>query len=308
MKYLVTGGAGFIGSHLCESLIQNGDTVTVIDDLSSGFISNLIKHKNLHLIAKQLQSIKEDEVAEINGIFHLAAQASVPVSINDFYTSSTNNLQSSFKVFDIARKLQIPVVYASSSAIYGNLPLGDEHKLKYDILSPYALDKLCLEQYAQLAFDLYKVGSVGLRFFNVYGPRQDPKSPYSGVISIFIERFINKESIRVNGGHQTRDFVYVKDIANTIIQSMSALHSEQSCFTLNVGTGNAISVDDLYDRLAEIFNYKPPKEYFPLDKTDPERSGGNFEKLSRQLGINNKTFTQIDKGLLETVNYYTNND
>lgn len=308
MKYLITGGAGFIGSHLCESLIQNGDTVVVVDDLSSGFKSNLIEDKGLHLIVKQIQSIEEEEIGEINGIFHLAAQASVPVSIDDFYASSTNNLQSSFRVFDIARKLQIPVVYASSSAIYGNLPLGDDSKLNFDILSPYALDKLCLEQYAQLAYDLYDVGSVGLRFFNVYGPKQDPKSPYSGVISIFIERFINKEALRVNGGYQTRDFVYVKDIVATIMQSMNTLHSENKCITLNVGTGNAISVDDLYDRLTEIFKYNPKKEYYPLDKSDPERSGGNFEKLSTLLGINNEIFTPIENGLLETVNYYTNND
>ena len=182
MKYIVTGGAGFIGSHLCEALIKQNNKVIAIDDLSSGFKNNLLEDKRLNLIVDKVQDVDFKQFTDIVGIFHLAAQASVPISVEDFYLSSVNNLQSSLWVFELARKLNIPVVYASSSAIYGNLPIGDDILNKFEIISPYAQDKLTLEHYAQLCFNLYNVSSVGLRFFNVYGPKHDPKSPYSGVI------------------------------------------------------------------------------------------------------------------------------
>ncbi|MCX6250392.1 MAG: NAD-dependent epimerase/dehydratase family protein [Bacteroidetes bacterium] len=307
MKFLVTGGAGFIGSHLCEALINQNITVIVIDDLSSGFENNLVKDDNLDLITDKIQNVRLEAFSNITGIFHLAAQASVPVSIKEFYSSSLNNLQSTLRVFDIARELKIPVVFASSSAIYGNLPLGDDSTGIYEILSPYAQDKLTMEHYAKLCYDLYNIGSIGLRFFNVYGPKQDPKSPYSGVISIFMDKFINHEKVVINGGYQTRDFVYVKDVVDVMIKSMHILLTEKKCMNINVGTGNAISIDCLYEKLAEIFNYRPEIIHRELDHSDPERSDGSFENLLTKLSINNNDFISIEKGLLETVNYYTKN-
>lgn len=308
MKYLVTGGAGFIGSHLTDTLVASGDEVVVVDDLSAGFKRNLSLQEGLKIIIDKVQCLSQDQFSDIDGIFHMAAQASVPVSVEEFYYSSTNNLQSTFWVYDLARKLDVPVVYASSSAIYGNLPLGNDSIEKFEILSPYALDKLTMEQYANLCSSIYNIGSIGLRFFNVYGPRQDPKNPYSGVISIFIDRFKNKQKVIINGGYQTRDFIYIKDIVYTIIKSMNLLRKNKKCLFINIGTGYAITINDLYNKLTEIFDYSPLIEYRPLEKSDPERSDGVFDKLKQDLNIDNSTFTPIEEGLRETVKYFLNNE
>ena len=198
MKYLVTGGAGFIGSHLTEYLLENNHLVICVDDFSSGLKSNLYKHKNLTIIEEKIQSFNINSINDIDGIFHLAAQASVPFSIDNFYLSSRNNILSSLRIWDYVKQNRIPIVYASSSAVYGNLPLGDDRRNEYDILSPYAQDKLTMEDYANMSWKIFKTPSIGLRFFNVYGPKQDPSNPYSGVISIFIDRLLKEKPITVN--------------------------------------------------------------------------------------------------------------
>lgn len=308
MNYIVTGGAGFIGSHLSEQLVKEKNKVIVIDDLSTGFESNLITHPDLQLIVKKVQDLPVDQFNDLSGIFHLAAQTSVPLSVEEFHSSSLNNLQSTLWVFELARQLNIPLVYASSSAIYGNLPMGDDSIDKFEILSPYAQDKLTQEHYAEMCFNLYKINSVGLRFFNVYGPKQDPKSPYSGVISIFLDKFMNKEDVIINGGYQTRDFIYVNDIVETIIKSMNILRNDNKCVAVNVGTGTSISIDTLYKKFVDIFKYEPRVIYKPLDKSDPERSDGKFEILKKELNIDYTNFTKVEEGLRNTVNYYLNNE
>ena len=156
MKYLVTGGAGFIGSNLTDELLKSDCEVIVVDDLSSGYEGNLESHPNLQLLKTKIQDTDSGCFKGINGIFHLAAQASVPISITDFYSSSLNNIDSSLKIFEYAKIYNVPVVYASSSAIYGNLPVGDDEKQIYEILSPYAQDKLTIEKYAKLFYDIYQ--------------------------------------------------------------------------------------------------------------------------------------------------------
>jgi len=306
MKYLVTGGAGFIGSHLVENLLLNNHTVLCVDDLSSGFLSNLPKSDALDFINSKIQSINKDNVSQIDGIFHLAAQASVPKSIDDFYHSSTNNMQGTFKVWELAHKLAVPVVYASSSAVYGNLPVGDDLEEKYDILSPYAQDKLSMEHYAYMAWKVYNTSSMGLRFFNVYGPRQDPSNPYSGVISIFIDRLLNGLTVTVNGGYQTRDFVYVRDVVNSLIGSMLLLHNERICDSFNVGKGISITIDQLLQSLSNIIDVKPTVIRAKLPKGDPERSGGIYTKLKKYVNTSTDKFTTIEEGLIKTVEYIKN--
>ncbi len=304
MRYLVTGGAGFVGSNLAEQLIKEGHEIIIVDDLSSGFLKNLPGDLNFHFIKARIQDINIEKFKNIEGIFHLAAQASVPVSIDNFYSSSINNLASSIYVFEIAKTLNIPVVYASSSAIYGNLPIGDDEKNEFDILSPYALDKLSIEEYAHLCFRLYNVSSVGIRFFNVYGPKQDPKNPYSGVISIFIDSFIHKKPVVINGGYQTRDFIYIKDIVNFLIKSMQRAMLYKQYEFFNAGTGVEITINDLFKKLVDIFNFKPKIIRESLPKGDPVRSSGTYKKLTKLLNINPEDFTKIAIGLNETVNYF----
>ena len=305
MRYLVTGGAGFIGSHLIDKLISLNYEVVCIDDLSSGYEHNLSNSNLLQFINKRIQDINLDELDErIEGIFHLAAQTSVPLSIEEFYSSSSNNLLGTLKVWDIAKYFDIPIVYASSSAVYGNLPLGDDEIDVYDIMCPYAQDKLTMEDYARLCWTLYNIPSMGLRFFNVYGPRQDPTNAYSGVISIFIDRLLKDRDITVNGGYQTRDFIYVEDIVNVLNESMVKLFNNKMCDAVNVGTGISISVNQLLAALSSSMNKKPTVILKDLPPGDPERSMGKYEKLDRIFNIDRKTFYNLNEGLEKTIIYF----
>ena len=302
MTFLITGGAGFIGSHLVHRLIERNCNIIVIDDLSSGHLSNINELDKIQFIENKVQSNEIDDLSDIDGIFHLAAQASVPVSIDKFYSSSSNNLLSSIRVFNLAKKFRIPVVYASSSAIYGNLSLGDDSKNNFEILSPYALDKLTMEKYASMMYDVYDVKSIGLRFFNVYGPNQDPSNPYSGVISIFIDQILKGNTITVNGGYQTRDFVYVEDVVDVMLKSMETLHESDICEFFNVGTGKSTSINELLNIIKDILNADPQIIKKELPKGDPEKSEGTYEKVRDILDIDLAKFVTLENGLEKTIN------
>mgnify|MGYP001312999816 FL=1 len=303
MKYLVTGGAGFIGSHLLEAITLNDDSVICIDDLSTGYLSNIVDNKNIKFINEKVEDTEIESISGIDGIFHLAAQASVPISIDNYYDSSSNNLMGMLKIWELGRKLNVPIIYASSSAVYGNLPIGDDTLGTYDLISPYALDKLTMENYAKLCWEIYGVPSVGLRFFNVYGPRQDPSSPYSGVISIFIDRLIKKEKVVVNGGYQKRDFIYVDDIVSTMKNCMDVLLHEPNMEVFNVGTGRSVTVDFLLDALSKILKVTPDVVLEELPEGDPENSSGTFEKLNNFLDLTNPRHINLEEGLRKTVDY-----
>ena len=195
MEILVTGGAGFIGSHLCEHLVEEGHQITVVDDLSSGDKSNLCSIIDvIDFYEGKIEVFDFSKLSNIDAVVHLAAQVSVPVSIDDFGRSSSSNLLGTIKVIDFCSSSQLPLVYASSSALYGNLELGDDSSSTVDLLSPYGADKYVMEIYAKVAYKLYKLSSIGLRFYNVYGPRQDPSNAYSGVISIFSDQLLREKS------------------------------------------------------------------------------------------------------------------
>lgn len=300
-KFLVTGGCGFIGSHLVEHLIQAGHLVTVIDDLSTGDRSNLADAGPVDaLIEKRVEDIDLFEFAGFDGVFHLAAQASVPLSVKNFYTSSTSNLLSTLKVIDYCSTYNIPLVYASSSAVYGNMPVGDECG-GVDLLSPYSADKIMAEIYCDVANKLYGLRSYGLRFFNVYGPRQDPKNPYSGVISIFANRILMGEPITINGGHQTRDFIYVKDIVRGIWNSYEYLLKYSVSTYSNVLTGHSISIDELANILMSLAGNKVEKRYQKLPPGDPEKSLGKIEKFREQLRM--ADFVELEHGLRQVLTW-----
>ena len=285
MRFLVTGGAGFIGSHIVEGLLSLGHEAVVVDDLSSGYLHNLqCNSPHCRIQEGAIQDLNKDHLGDIHGIFHMAAQTSVPLSIERPYVSSANNILSTLAVFEIAKGSNVPVIYASSSAVYGNLPNGDDKASLVDLTSPYAVDKLAAEHYANVAHQLHGVRSVGLRFFNVYGPRQDPSNPYSGVIAIFVARAAMNKKIIVNGGHQTRDFVYVKNVAGMAIQAMHSAIANDVCEQVNVCTGESISIDRLLGTILTIVNTTPEIEYRELTPGDPEVSLGTHEKMISFFG------------------------
>lgn len=299
--FLVTGGCGFIGSHLVERLDADNFSTIVVDDLSSGYRENLAAcSRRVQLHISTVEELDFDGLGQIDGVFHLAAQASVPYSIDNFYESTSTNLRSTVKVIDYCSRYRVSLVYASSSAVYGNLPLGAEQS-GVDLLSPYATDKLVAEIYCAMAHKLYMLRSYGLRFFNVYGPRQDPKSPYSGVISIFADRMLKNLPIYINGGYQTRDFIYVKDVVEGLLQASQYLQANNVATYSNLLTGSSVSIDYLSSRLAEILNVVPERIYRELPPGDPETSLGTTDRMIQQLGVSE--MTPLLAGLNTTVDW-----
>jgi UDP-glucose 4-epimerase len=248
--YLVTGGAGFIGSHLCEALLARGDRVRVLDDLSTGKRENLLP--GVELIEGDVAdaAIVRRAVDGVAGCFHLAAIASVERGVNDWLGTHRANLTGGITVFDAVRRSKCPVVYASSAAVYGDaatLPIAESTPCRP--LSAYGADKYGCELHARVASHVHGIPTVGLRFFNIYGPRQDPSSPYSGVISIFCERIRRGAPVNVFGdGNQTRDFVYVSDVVTALLAAMQLRPSDAPVY--NVCTEWASSVLDLARAIA----------------------------------------------------------
>ena len=307
MKILVTGAAGFIGSNICDDLFDNGHNIIAIDNFSSGKKSNLsliLDKIELHNI--NIEDFDFSKLSGVDAVVHLAAQASVPLSVANFYESSSSNLLGTLKVIEHCRVSQIPLIYASSSAVYGNLELGDDKSEEIDLLSPYATDKFAMEIYAKTANKLYQLSSVGLRFFNVYGPRQDPNSPYSGVISIFSDRMLKGQGIVINGGHQTRDFVFVKDVVNTIYQAITLASNKTVCEVSNVLTGRSVTINFLADKMMDIIDVEVDKKYNNLSLGDPEKSEGAVVKMVKLFSNEIDQFTTLEKGLEETIQYIRN--
>jgi len=304
MKYLVTGGAGFIGSHLVELLIKNNHKVVCVDDLSTGYQSNLSSViDKIDFYEEKIELFDFNKLSDIGAIVHLAAQASVPLSITNFSDSSSSNLLSAIKVIDYCRLHHIPLVYASSSAIYGNLEFGNDEIDNIDLLSPYATDKYTMELYSKTAHKIYQLSSVGLRFFNVYGPRQDPGSPYSGVISIFADKLLKEQNITINGGYQTRDFIYVKDVTNIIYRAITLASKNSICETSNVLTGKSVTIDELAEKMMKIIDVKVKVSYQSLTAGDPKQSNGSSKKMIRLFKVKPDDFTKLNNGLISTVDF-----
>ena len=305
MKYLVTGGAGFIGSHLVELLIENNYEVVCVDDLSTGYKSNLSSViQKIDFYEEKIELFDFNKLSDIDAIVHLAAQPSVPLSITNFSDSSSSNLLGAIKVIDHCRLHNIPLVYASSSAIYGNFEFGNDEIENVDLLSPYATDKYAMELYSTTAHKIYQLSSVGLRFFNVYGPRQDPSSPYSGVISIFADKLLKGQNITINGGHQTRDFIYVKDVVNIIYSAIILASKNSICEISNILTGESITIDELAEKMMKIIDVNVEVNYQSLPVGDPAQSNGSSKKMTKLFSVELDKFTKLDKGLVNTVQFF----
>ncbi len=261
MTYLVTGGAGFIGSHVVDALIERGDRVRVFDNLATGVRANV--HRDAEFVAGDVRDAAAVAAAGrgVDGIFHFAALPSVPLSIEQPQESHDVNATGTLNVLVAARDAGVRrVILASSSAIYGDadrLPVSEDAPLRPK--SPYALHKLIGESYARLAHELWNLESVCLRFFNVYGPRMSPTSGYAGVVAVFLRQRQQGEPLTVAGdGSQTRDFVYVADVAQACLAAMER-STVGAAEPLNIGMGTGTSVRQLADLIGGPCVAMPPR-------------------------------------------------
>lgn len=298
MHVLVTGGAGFIGSHTAGCLLDAGHRVTVLDNLSSGKRENLPESPQLRLVVGDISdpAAVAEAIEGCDRVLHLAAQVSVAASVEAPVPSCRDNIFGFVNVLDHARRKGITrMVYASSAAVYGQpaeLPLNESSPTAPS--SPYGLEKLVDDQYAALAKELYGMNMLGMRYFNVYGPKQDPSSPYSGVISLFVDRLRRGETLNVHGdGGQTRDFVYVGDVARI---NAAALAGDIDG-VMNVGTGNSGTLLELIEVLGEIANTQPVVNHGPSRQGDIRHSATSVERLRQTLAT--FPFTPLREGLNE---------
>jgi UDP-glucose 4-epimerase len=287
--YLVTGGCGFIGSHLCDALLARGDGVRILDDMSTGKLENKPAAADLLQGDVADPALVARAMAGIDGCFHLAAVASVERGNIDWLGTHRANLTGAITIFDAAQRAvpgrTVPVVYASSAAVYGDnadVPLAETAATRP--LSAYGADKLGCELHARVAAHVHGVPAVGMRFFNVFGPRQDPKSPYSGVISVFCDRLRAGRGITIYGdGKQVRDFVYVGDIVRALLAAMASKPAGSTVF--NVCTGRATSVLDLAHTIAKLCGVTPDITFGPARAGDARVSLGNPARLADELGV-----------------------
>jgi UDP-glucose 4-epimerase len=278
-RYLVTGGCGFIGSHLAERLIALGHAVRILDDLSTGHIGNAPVGADLLIGDVADEALVRDALRDVDGCYHLAATASVVRCNAEALASNHVNLRGTLTVLAAAARSRIPTVYASSAAVYGAnpaVPLCETGDTKP--LSVYAADKLACELHAAVANHLHGLPSVGLRLFNVYGPRQDPASSYSGVITIFAECLKRGRKITVFGdGNQVRDFVFVGDVVEIFIEAMAGCHS--GAFVCNVCTGEGTTVLALAELLATVAGVPARIAFAPPRAGDVRMSIGDPRRL-----------------------------
>jgi UDP-glucose 4-epimerase len=285
-SYLVTGGCGFIGSHLADALVARGHRVRIFDDLSTGKRANAPTNAEV-VVGDVADGAGVRRAMEgVDGCFHLAAIASVPKSVAAWWPTHRVNLGGTINVLEAAHaKGGPPVVYASSAAVYGDnpaLPLGESAGLVPQ--SPYGADKAASELQAHAAFSVRGIPSTGLRFFNVFGPRQDPASPYSGVISIFAERLLAGEPLTVFGdGEQSRDFVFVADVVAALLLAMD--RQEKSARVYNVARGEAVTLLRLVAALERVTGRKADVRHEPPRTGDVRHSVGDVRRIRESLGF-----------------------
>jgi UDP-glucose 4-epimerase len=303
---LVTGGAGFIGSHLVEALLAEKCRVTVLDNLSSGRLSNLEAVKDrirFHQGDIQDQQLVLDLSKNCELIFHLAAEVSVPRTIENPLESAKVNEIGTISVLEAARRNRITrLVFSSSCAVYGEgVPDPKTERMEPEPLSPYAVQKLTGEFYAGLYRRLYGLETVCLRYFNVYGPRQDPSSPYSGVISIFLDRAVAaKQPIIYGDGNQYRDFVFVKDVVRANLLAATATKVGEQVF--NIGTGQFVRINQLWNVVQKLSGISIEPDFRPMRPGDIQESVANIDRARSVLGF--RPAHELEKALQKTLDWY----
>lgn len=283
--YLVTGGCGFIGSHLTDFLLAEGHQVRVLDDLSSGHMHNVNPACEVRVGDVTDLSVVRACMEDVDGCFHLAAVASVQRSNEDWARTHQINLTGSVNVFEAARPKKVPVVYASSAAVYGDnaeMPLRESSGVRP--LTAYGADKLGSELHARVAALMHAIPTVGMRFFNVFGPRQDPSSPYSGVISIFVDKLTKRQPLTIFGdGEQTRDFIYVADVVRFLAAAMEKADTTHQVF--NVCTGESVTINQMARMLTSLADHSASIRHQKARQGDIRVSVGNPAKANGLLGV-----------------------
>ena len=303
--YLVTGGAGFIGSHLCEELVRRGERVRVVDNLITGKRQNLAHLPQVEFMEGDLADIDVARRAAhgIEYVLHQAAIPSVPRSVDDPLTSNRANIDASVNILVAARDANVKrLVYAGSSSAYGNSEvLPKVETMPTAPLSPYALQKLVAEQYCQMFTTLYGFETVTIRYFNVFGPRQDPSSPYSGVISLFISALCDGRCPTIYGdGEQTRDFTYVANVVDGVLRACHAPGASGE--VINVATAGRISLNQLFAIVKREVGSSLEPDYSNPRAGDVRDSQADIGKAQRLLGY--RPIVGFEEGLGRTVKWY----
>jgi nucleoside-diphosphate-sugar epimerase len=315
-SYLVTGGAGFIGSHLVEELLRRGHRVRIVDNFVTGKHDNIdaavtaARASTLELHAPELitgdladEAVARQAVAGVDVVLHQAAIPSVPRSVKDPITSNRANIDATLNVLVAARDAGVKrVVYAGSSSAYGDTPTLPKHEeMAPNPLSPYALQKLVGEQYMTMFTRLYGLETVTIRYFNVFGPRQDPGSAYSGVISRFLLALTEGEPPVIFGdGEQTRDFTYVANVVDGVLRAAEA--SDAAGEVINVATGGRISLNQLLHTLQRLTGDTGAARYEPARAGDVRDSQADIAKAERLLGY--RPLVLLDDGLQRTLAWF----
>jgi nucleoside-diphosphate-sugar epimerase len=303
--YLVTGGAGFIGSHLATELIRRGHRVRVADSLITGKRSNLDHVPEVEFLQGDLADLEFAQQAAqgCDYVLHQAAIPSVPRSVKDPIASNRANVDATLNILVAARDAGVRrLVFAGSSSVYGNTAALPKHEaMPAHPLSPYALQKLVGEQYLQMFTALYRFETVSIRYFNVFGPRQDPSSPYSGVISVFATALLENRSPTIYGdGEQTRDFTYVANVVDGVLRACEA--AKASGEVINVATGGRISLNRLFSAMRDVIGVDVEPTYLEARQGDVRDSQADIGKAKTLLEY--EPIVSFEDGLKDTIQWY----
>jgi len=301
----VTGGAGFIGSHLAEALAGRGHTVRVVDNLVGGKRANLAHVAGVEFLEGDLADmpVAEHAVRGVDYVLHQAAIPSVPRSVADPVTSNRANITATLNVLVAARDARVKrLVYAGSSSAYGNAATLPKHEdMPPNPLSPYALQKVVGEQYCRMFTQLYGLETVSIRYFNVFGPRQDPGSPYSGVISLFSTALLEGRPPTIYGdGEQTRDFTYVTNVVDGVLRACDAPNVAGEW--INVATGGRISLNELLRVMQQIVGTSLQPVYAETRQGDVQDSQADITKARTRLGY--EPTVDLEEGLRRTLDWF----
>ena len=311
-RILVTGGAGFIGSHIADRLLKEGFEVTVIDNLDTGRLENIANHqdkKEFNFIKGDIRdfNLVKETIQDMDAVFHEAALASVTLSVEKPLLTNDINVTGTLNVLKAASDLHVKrFIFASSAAVYGNAvsPLKRED-MTTNPTSPYGVSKLAAEVYVRLFCKVYGLETVALRYFNVYGPKQrfDIQCAYGGAITIFTNRLLRNKSPLIYGdGEQTRDFVYIQDVVEANMLALKSRDAAGEVF--NVGTGTNVSVNQVANTLKEIMDRKDLETIYADSRpTDIRHGYADITKAQKILGYNPRF--SFKEGLTELVNWYT---